>query len=303
MVSFGMYQESLYSKVTWLRQHEGWAQNLWDKGVAAGYQDATHMAVQNALGTYSSLVNEEAMEKLRAQEKANVPMGSVNLHYPDVTIFEVYKLAYDTGYYNATIEFDKANPMAAAQLAAINAAHKIDRDLEPDAFARWERKMALHVNGYDGPSMEAAAQLGLGVLSGVGPTAAMLKSTAAPKTGAASDMSPALAGVEGLVLGLLLGGAGATYFWSRQERPASDRGYTSADINRAYDHGRKVGEGDSYHKGFAVGWTNGALAVIDHPDCFKDAEERQNLADIRDGAIGPEGAAELQRYYQQRFDK
>ena len=280
-----MDTETLYSKIEWLRRHEAWAHSLWDKGVAAGYQDATHMAVQNALGTYSSLVDEEAMEKLRAQEKANVPMGSVNLHYPDITIFEVYKTAYDTGYYNATIEFDKANPMAAAQIAAINAAHKIDRDLEPDAFARWERKMALHVNGYDGPSMEAAVQLGLGVLSGVGPTAAMLKpgaSTAVPKTGAASDMSPALAGVEGLVLGLLLGGAGATYFWSRQE---------GATLNKGYN------------KGFAVGWTNGALAVIDHPDCFKNAEERQNLADIRDGAIGPEGAAELQRYYQQRFDK
>lgn len=109
-----MDTETLYSKIEWLRRHEAWAHSLWDKGVAAGYQDATHMAVQNALGTYSSLVNEEAMEKLRAQEKANVPMGSVNLHYPDITIFEVYKTAYDNGYYNATIEFDKANPMAAA---------------------------------------------------------------------------------------------------------------------------------------------------------------------------------------------
>jgi len=203
--------ETLYSKVEYLRAHEGWAQNLWDKGVAAGQQDATHMAAQDALGTYRSVVNEEAMVKLRAQEKTNTPMPiGVNLHYPDITIFEVYKLAYDTGYYYATIEFDKVNPTAADQLAAINAAHKIDRDLEPEAFARWERKMAAHIQGYDGPSMEAAVELGLAVLAGIGPTAALLKKPPAapppPQDPVVSTLhSPAWE--EGYALGVLEGEA------------------------------------------------------------------------------------------------
>ena len=181
-----MVQETLFSRIDYLRTHEGWAQDVWQKGVAAGQQDATHMAVQNAWGTYGSVVNEEAMDMLRAQEKTNTPMPiGANWHAPDITIFEVYKMAYDTGYHYATVEFDKVNPKAAERLAIINAAHKINRDLEPEAFARWERKMALHMQGYDGPSMEAAAALGLAVLSGLAPTAALLKPTATP--GAAPD--------------------------------------------------------------------------------------------------------------------
>jgi len=58
---------------------------------------------------------------------------------------------------------------------------------------------------------------------------------------------------------------------------------------------------NAYNNGFALGWTSGALAVLDHPDLF-DSCERKNLADVEEGVIGPEGAAELQRYYQRRIE-
>lgn len=196
--------------IVWLVNHEAWARDVFNRGFDAGWQDAMNMGLRNAEGTYSSLINEAAITSQR-------PSGS---SYPHISVREVYTDAYDSGYVNAMWELNKANPGASARLIALNGAAKIDRDKELLAFASWERKMALHMQGYDGPSMEAAAALGLAVLSGIAPTAAMLKQpkVAAKTSGSSVGASEPMSTTSKAVLGLAAVGA-AAWAWHRWGQP------------------------------------------------------------------------------------
>lgn len=224
--------------IVWLVNHEAWARDVFNRGFDAGWQDAMNMGLRNAEGTYSSLINEAAITSQR-------PSGSP---YPHIFVHDVYTDAYDSGYVNAMWELNKVNPGAGARLNALNGAAKIDRDKEPLAFASWERKMALHMQGYDGPSMEAAAALGLAVLSGIAPTAAMLKQ---PKVAAkTSGSSVGATGGGGfptskVVLGLAAVGVGAVLIKSAFSLQAA---LEPGPLRQGACQVEAPGAGDSYSK-------------------------------------------------------
>lgn len=133
-----------------------------------------------------------------------------------------FQKGYEQGYAEGADAMEAAKPGAKGELGLINLAEslKIDRDTNPAAFAKWEQEQAAKMTGFDAASIDAALTLGLAAVTGIGHKAGAPKKsmlalwhdiTTSGSSVGASDTSPALAGVEGMLLGAVLGGAGVGY--------------------------------------------------------------------------------------------
>lgn len=126
-------------------------------GVEAGRRDAMAKQPSNY---------ELALRDVAAAHDEGSPEGPIS-----PLVRTAFRDGYNEGYGGAALAMEAAKPGAQAELMLVNVAEslKIDRDLQPAEFAKWEQQQAAKMTGVDMASVEAALTLGLAALSGVAP--------------------------------------------------------------------------------------------------------------------------------------
>lgn len=134
-------------------------------GIEAGRRDA--MAKQPS--NYERALLEVAAAHGEGGDAGASPIALNELANPLVKT--AFRDGYNEGYGGAALAMEAAKPGAQAELMLVNVAEslKIDRDLQPAEFAKWEQQQAAKMTGVDMASVEAALTLGLAALSGVAP--------------------------------------------------------------------------------------------------------------------------------------
>jgi hypothetical protein len=115
--------------------------------------------------------HEDVMQKAPVQweQHWHRMFGALEGEDDDHKLSETFRKAYMDGYGTAVVNLEKVMPAAAAQIQLLNLKEgtKIDRDIDPELFARWEREQAQKIKGVDLASLAAASELGLAALAGM----------------------------------------------------------------------------------------------------------------------------------------
>ena len=124
-------------------------------GVEAGRRDAMAKQPSNY---------ELALRDVAAAHDEGAPEGPIS-----PLVRTAFRDGYNEGYGGAALAMEAAKPGAQAELMLVNVAEslKIDRDLQPAEFAKWEQQQAAKMTGVDMASVEAALTLGLAAISGI----------------------------------------------------------------------------------------------------------------------------------------